>query len=83
MVLSKRIPRHFYSLIITSDMCEAHRHMAATAVAERTPVRAKAIEASPEDKDAAAGDAIANLIMTFGYERIQKALKSQTPPPTK
>lgn len=84
MASSKQTRRNLHSFIPISDMCEQHKHMAGTAVAERTPTSARRIEAlSQEDKVRAAGDKIADLIHTFGREAIEEALKRQKPPSKK
>ncbi len=65
-------------------MCETHKYIAGTAVAERSHASPKRIEAmSQENKIGAAGDKIAELIHTFGREAVEEALKRQSPPSEK
>lgn len=59
-------------------MCEQHKHIGGTAVAERTPVK-KISHVSEADKINAAGDHIAGLIEQFGFEIVEKALREKNP----
>jgi hypothetical protein len=61
-------------------MCDSHRNLGGTAVAERTPPRVEVTRQAPrivseEDKIRGAQDQISNMMRTFGADVVNKAFK--------